>query len=164
MSEFVIREIAAADIPALVRINDEASPAVPVTPLVEFAELVALSTIALVAERDETPVGFLLALDPGLDYASENYRFFSDRSRDFLYVDRIVLAPEARGAGLGSELYGRIFAAAARRGASEVTCEVNVAPPNPASLAFHAALGFSEIARQPTKGGTVVVALLAAPA
>ena len=136
MSEITIREIASADIPALVRINDEASPAVPVTPLPEFAELVALSTIALVAER----------------------------SSDFHYIDRIVLAPEARGAGLGSELYGRIFAAATQRGASEVTCEVNVEPPNPASLAFHAALGFAEVARQSTKGGSVVVALLAAPA
>jgi len=164
MSEITIREIASADIPALVRINDEASPAVPVTPLPEFAELVALSTIALVAERSGEPVGFLLAMDPGLDYASENYRFFSERSSDFLYIDRIVLAPEARGAGLGSELYGRIFAAATQRGASEVTCEVNVEPPNPASLAFHAALGFAEVARQSTKGGSVVVALLAAPA
>jgi len=164
MSEITIREIASADIPALVRINDEASPAVPVTPLPEFAELVALSTIALVAERSSEPVGFLLAMDPGLDYASENYRFFSERSSDFLYIDRIVLAPEARGAGLGSELYGRIFAAATQRGASEVTCEVNVEPPNPASLAFHAALGFAEVARQSTKGGSVVVALLAAPA
>ena len=164
MSEIVIREIASTDIPALVQINDEASPAVPVTPLWEFAELVALSTIALVAERDGDPVGFLLAMDPGLDYASENYRFFSERSSDFLYIDRIVLAPAARGAGLGSELYSRIFAAAAQRGASEVTCEVNVEPPNPASLAFHAALGFAEVARQSTKGGSVVVALLAAPA
>ena len=164
MSEIIIREIASADIPALVRINDEAYPAVPVTPLPEFAELVALCTIALVAERSGEPVGFLLAMDPGLDYASENYRFFSERSSDFLYIDRIVLAPEARGAGLGSELYGRIFAAATQRGASEVTCEVNVEPPNPASLAFHAALGFAEVARQSTKGGSVVVALLAAPA
>lgn len=164
MPEIVIREIASADIPALVEINDDAYPAVPVTPLREFAELVALCTIALVAERDGEPVGFLLAMNPGLDYASENYRFFSERSNDFLYIDRIVLAPQARGAGLGSELYGRIFAAAAQRGASEVTCEVNVEPPNPASLAFHAALGFTEVARQPTKGGSVVVALLAAPA
>ena len=164
MPETVIREIASADIPALVRINDDAYPAVPVTPLLEFAELVALSTIALVAERDGEPIGFLLAMNPGLDYASENYRFFSERSQDFLYIDRIVLAPEARGAGLGSELYGRIFAAASQRGASEVTCEVNVEPPNPASLAFHAALGFTEVSRQATKGGSVVVALLAAPA
>ncbi|AYF99558.1 GNAT family N-acetyltransferase [Protaetiibacter intestinalis] len=158
-----MRPVAVGDLAALVAINDAATPAVPVTPPDEFASLVADSTLALVAERDAVPVGFVLAMVPGLDYASENYRFFSARSDDFLYIDRIVLAPAARGAGLGRELYGRVFDAARARGASEVTCEVNVEPPNPESLAFHAAMGFAEVGRQATKGGAIVVALLAAP-
>ena len=158
-----IRPLREGDLESLVAVNDGAYPAVPITPLDEFAALVRMGALVLVVDDGE-PAGFLLTMAPGLDYASENYRFFSERSNDFLYIDRIVLAPEARGAGLGSELYGRIFAAATQRGASEVTCEVNVEPPNPASLAFHAALGFAEVARQSTKGGSVVVALLAAPA
>ena len=40
-------------------------------------------------------------MSPGLDYASENYRWFSARSSDFLYIDRIVLAPRVQGLGLG---------------------------------------------------------------
>jgi len=160
--DFRIRPLTPADILPLVGINDAAYPAVPITSAQEFSELVSHAELALVAERDGEPVGFLIALAPGRDYASENYRFFSARSDDFLYIDRIVLAPAARGAGLGRELYGRVFEAARAAGASEVTCEVNVEPPNPESLAFHAALGFGEVARQSTKGGNVVVTLLAA--
>lgn len=163
MADILIRALTPADVPALVAINDAAHPAVPITPADEFRDLVAMSELALVAERGGEPVGFLLAMTPGLDYASENYRWFSARGGDFLYIDRIVLGPDARGLGVGRRLYERVVAEAAARGAAEVTCEVNVQPPNPESLAFHAALGFRELARQPTKGGEIVVALLARP-
>jgi predicted GNAT superfamily acetyltransferase len=43
-----------------------------------------------------------------------------------------------------------------------VTCEVNLDPPNPRSLAFHERLGFREVGRQATKGGAFTVVLLAA--
>ncbi|MCS0500550.1 GNAT family N-acetyltransferase [Protaetiibacter mangrovi] len=163
MSEILIRPYAPDDLAPLVAINDAAYPAVPITPADEFAALVAHSALVLVAERDGAAVGFLLAMTPGLDYASENYRWFSARGDDFLYVDRIVLGSDARGLGAGRRLYQRVFEEARARGAAEVTCEVNVQPPNPESLAFHARLGFHELAQQPTKGGEVVVALLARP-
>ncbi|TXK17111.1 GNAT family N-acetyltransferase [Homoserinibacter sp. GY 40078] len=163
MTDVDIRPLRSDDLPAIVAINDGAYPAVPITPLDELGALVAHAELALVVERAGATVGFLVAIAPGRDYASENYRFFSERSNDFLYVDRIVLAPDARGAGAGRALYGRVFDAARARGASEVVCEVNVEPPNPESLAFHAALGFREVGRQETKGGSVIVALLAAP-
>jgi predicted GNAT superfamily acetyltransferase len=106
-------------------------------------------------------------MPPGLDYASENYLFFSDRARElgrtFVYVDRIVLAPAMRSRGLGPQLYAAVSDEARRVGAPEVLCEVNVEPPNPGSLAFHTRLGFVEVGRQKTHGGENTVALLAAP-
>lgn len=163
MPDLHIRPLEDSDVPALVVLNDAAYPAVPVTPEGEFRELVGHSSLALVAERGGEPVGFVLAMEPGRSYASENYVWFSERSNDFFYVDRIVLGEQARGSGLGRALYARVFEAARARGASEVTCEVNVKPENPVSLAFHAAMGFSEVGRQATKGGEIVVALQAAP-
>lgn len=157
-----LRPVVPADLEALVAINDGAHPAVPITPPAEFAELLAMSRLALVADDGE-PAGFVIALAPGLAYPSENYAWFSARSGDFLYVDRIVLAPRLQGRGVGPRLYDAVEEAARVDGATEITCEVNVRPPNPGSLAFHARLGFVEVGRQATKGGAIEVALLARP-
>lgn len=129
---------------------------------------------AIVAETDATVLaydeadpsivlGFALLLRSGAAYASENYRWFEARSSDFLYVDRIAVADAAQNAGVGRALYAAIFERARSLGLSEVTCEVNVSPPNPGSMRFHERLGFAEVGRQSTKGDTIVVALLAAP-
>ncbi|MFB2597257.1 GNAT family N-acetyltransferase [Herbiconiux sp. P17] len=183
----VVRPLSEADIERLVMLNRAAVPAVNDIGEAEMRTLVAQATLAtaVVAPAHPDPahpdpahpdpahpdavLGFVLALPPGVDYASENYRWFSERAASaadgdarFLYVDRIVVAEGQRSAGLGAVLYDAVFAAAREAGATEVDCEVNVEPPNPGSLAFHARLGFREVGRQATKGGTVVVALLAA--
>jgi predicted GNAT superfamily acetyltransferase len=157
-----IRPYAPADLDALVVVNDGAYPAVPITPADELAELIAMSRLTLVAD-DGDVAGFVVALAPGRSYASENYAWFSGRSSDFLYVDRIVLAPRLQGQGVGPRLYAAVEEAARADGATEITCEVNVRPANPGSLAFHARLGFVEVGRQETKGGSTEVALLALP-
>jgi predicted GNAT superfamily acetyltransferase len=161
-----VRPLTPADLPHLLVLNTAAVPAVNEIDLVEMTELVAQSRLAVAVVDDEHPdavLGFVLALPPGLHYASENYRWFSARGEGFLYVDRIVVGDGQRGAGLGALLYEAVFDAAAADGASEVDCEVNVEPPNPGSLRFHGRLGFAEVGRQATKGGSVVVALLARP-
>jgi len=60
-------------------------------------------------------------------------------------VDRIVVASSARGRGCARRLYQDLFEYAVRAGHERVVCEVNISPPNPASDAFHAALGFVEV-------------------
>lgn len=162
MSDIVLRPLRDDDLAALVAINDGAYPAVPITPVDEFSRLLAFGDFVVVVD-DGAPAGFLLTMSPGLDYASENYRWFSARSSDFLYIDRIVLAPRVQGLGLGRRLYEAAFDAARARGARELFAEVNLEPPNPGSLAFHARMGFERVGEQPTKDGAVVVALLAAP-
>jgi len=154
------------DLDHLVAVNDAAYPAVPITPAAELAELIGISSVVVVVD-DGSASGFVLGMPPGLEYQSENYRYFTSRARElgtsFVYVDRIVLAAHLRGRGIGPRLYAAVFAEARRVGADEVLCEVNVEPPNPGSLAFHRRLGFVEVGRQSTKGGANLVALLAAP-
>lgn len=163
-----IRELTSADLPAALLLNNANVPAVSPSDEVGFARLLELSELALAAVGDasvgdETLLGYVLLMRPGADYPSENYRWFQDRGTDFLYVDRILVSDAAQNQGVGAALYSSVFEAALARGAAEVTCEVNVDPPNPGSLRFHARLGFVEVGRQATKGGTIVVALLAAP-
>ncbi|MFB2586008.1 GNAT family N-acetyltransferase [Herbiconiux liukaitaii] len=158
-----MRPLTDVDLDRLIELNRAAVPAVNDIDRTEMAALVAQAELAVAvvdAAHPDAVLGFVLALRPGLDYASENYRWFSARGADFLYVDRIVVADGYRSAGLGAALYGAVFDRARELGAEEVECEVNVEPPNPGSMAFHGRLGFEEVGRQSTKGGAAVVALL----
>lgn len=148
----------------MVEINNSGYPAVPLAQAEDITALMALSCLVLIAEDDQgVPLGFLMAMDPGQNYDSENYVFFESRFTNHLYIDRIVLTENARGLGVGSELYERVFQRAKDDGRERVTCEVNLEPPNPGSLRFHRRWGFEDVDTQPTKGGHVVVQLLQAP-
>ncbi len=160
----VIRPCTEDDVDALVAINNSGYPAVPMATAEEMLGLLSMCSLALIAQdEDGVPLGFVMAMDPGLDYASENYVFFESRFSNHLYIDRIVLSDKSRGLGLGSTLYQHIFDRARADGRERVTCEVNLEPPNPGSLRFHRRWGFEDVDTQPTKGGQVVVQLLQAP-
>ncbi|NNG03130.1 MAG: GNAT family N-acetyltransferase [Inquilinus sp.] len=89
----------------------------------------------------------LIAFDQDADYDSPNFLWFRARYPRFVYVDRIAVAAPARGSGLARTLYQDLFRAAGDAGHGEIVCEVNIDPPNPASDAFHASLGFAEVGR-----------------
>ena len=106
---------------------------------------------------------FLIAFDQDADYDSPNFLWFRDRFRRFIYVDRIAVAPAARGRGHARRLYGELFEAARRSGHERIVCEVNSDPPNPASDAFHAALGFERVGPAVLPGGLKTVRYLQLP-
>ena len=89
---------------------------------------------------------FILCFDQDAGYDSPNFLWFRERYPRFVYVDRVVVAAKARGRGHARRLYEDLFDHVRRAGHAVVTCEVNADPPNPASDAFHAALGFAEVA------------------
>ena len=100
---------------------------------------------------------FLMTFDQSADYDSENFLWFRARYPRFVYVDRVVVADHARGRGLARRLYEALFDKARAGGHTLVTCEVNADPPNPASDAFHAALGFGEVGQAALRGGDKTV-------
>jgi uncharacterized protein len=115
---------------------------------------------AFLAARIGDGDALLLALDDNADYDSPNFLWFRSRFERFVYVDRVVVAAEARGRGLARRLYDEVFERAARAGHGRVCCEVNSHPPNPQSDAFHAALGFAQIGAGSTHGGAKIVRYL----
>ncbi len=103
---------------------------------------------------------FLLAFDAEADYDGACFQWHRAREGSFLYVDRIIVAPEARGGGLARALYEDLFAHARARGYASVTCEVNSDPPNPASDAFHDAMGFEAVGEERLDGRDKTVRFL----
>jgi len=102
---------------------------------------------------------FLLALGPGVDYDSPNYRFFDSSSDDFIYIDRIVVGREHQRAGLGEALYRDLLEFARHRQVGRLVCEVDVEPMNAASDRFHARRGFVEVGAQWVGDGSKRVSL-----
>ena len=100
---------------------------------------------------------FIMTFDQDANYDSPNFLWFRERYQRFVYVDRVVVAGAARGRGHARLLYGELFVEAARAGHTIVTCEVNAEPPNPASDAFHAGLGFVEVGDAVIHGGKKAV-------
>ena len=105
--------------------------------------LLDLAAHADLIVADEATAGFVLAFAPGTAYDSENYRWFSERFDDFLYLDRIAIDPAFRRRGLASAVYDELEAAAAASG--RMVLEVN--HDNDGSLAFHRARGYVELDR-----------------
>jgi uncharacterized protein len=107
----------------------------------------------LTPERD----AMLVALDERADYDSPNFRWFAQRYQRFVYVDRIAVAHSARGRGIAKTLYERLIAQARQDGHTVLCAEIYFDPPNPASDAFHASMGFREAGRAylPDRGKSV---------
>jgi len=103
-------------------------------------------------------VAFAVVLTAGTLYRSPNYRWFSDRYAEFLYLDRIVVAESWRRRGAATMVYEAMENLAAPFGL--LVCEVDLEPPNVPSLCFHAARGFQQVGRA-TNARDKVLAMLA---
>jgi hypothetical protein len=135
----------------------------------ETSELDGAKLHALIAQgfhvglRNGGRDAFLIAFDQDAISASPNFQWFKSRYKRFVYIDRVIVAPDKRGRGLARGLYADLFDAATQAGHSLVGCEVNVEPPNPVSDAFHEALGFAEVGRATLFGGEKIVRYLVKP-
>lgn len=157
-----IRDVTTGDLEAVGRLNDAAVPqvnAVPPRSLERFAREAAYFRLAV---RNGKPAGLLVAMTPDMRYHSSNFLWFRERYERFVYIDRIVVAADARGDGIGRRLYEDLVAFAAPT-AALLACEVNVRPRNEGSLRFHRRFGFETVGTQDTEGGTKTVALMIRP-
>jgi predicted GNAT superfamily acetyltransferase len=128
------------------------------TSLLDEDSLAALLGMAFYARGiDRGATAFLIALGHNASYKNPNFAWFKATCEPFIYIDRIIVAKSARGRGIARLLYEDLFAAARQAGHYRVVCEVNIEPPNPASDAFHAAMGFEGVGQATIHNGTKTV-------
>jgi hypothetical protein len=163
MSSIIVTAGGPADYPAILTLNDDAVPHVNSIPEHALTHLHGQSVYLGVARSVNAPdqlAGFLLALPESAEYDSENFGYFKCRYARFVYIDRIVVGANFRRAGVGAALYADLIRHLPQDCPS-LTCEVNLRPANPGSLAFHRGLGFEPVGEQETGGGAKRVCLLA---
>ncbi len=136
------------DYPAIVTLNENAVEFTSPMDLERLSYLASLAAYFRIAVYDGQVVAFLLAMKEGVSYQNDNYGWFSSRYDSFLYIDRVVVAGEFQGNGIGTQLYKDIFSYARQEEILIVTCEINAVPLNEVSAAFHTRLGFSEVDSQ----------------
>lgn len=151
--------VTAADLERVLALNEAAVPHVNSIDLEQLRWFADNAFYFKVATIDDTLVCFLIGLRPGVDYRSENYRWFCQNYEDFGYVDRVAVDESARRFGVASRLY-EDFAALLEGVVPCMTCEVNIRPPNASSMRYHEQHGFRQVASQETEGGLKEVALL----
>lgn len=150
-----IQDLRQSDVPAILPLNNAHAAE---TSHLEEASLRSLLAICAYARGiDNGRTALLLALDQDAPYVNPNFHWFKEHRRSFLYIDRIIVAPAARGQGIAARLYRDLFAWAVQAGHRSVVCEINTAPPNPASDAFHQSMGFAVIGEGIIHNGTKTV-------
>ena len=147
------------DLSWMLALNNAAVPHLNALTAGELEHLLGSACLALGVGEKAAPLGFLLALLPEANYASRNFAWFRERYDRFLYIDRVVVDPEARGRGFGQDLYRAVETRAAAADVP-VACEVNERPPNPGSLRFHEMRGFQAVGRREADNGARSVVLL----
>lgn len=154
-----IRDIDLQSIAVVHDLNEQALPHVNSVTRRYLRDQVANNSYFRAVYHAGEPVAFLLAMNEASDYDSVNFLWFRDRYPRFVYIDRVVVDPAHRRAGLGASLYDDLIHWA--RGRSPLlACEVNLRPPNEPSTRFHRKRGFTPVGTQETDGGRKTVSLM----
>jgi predicted GNAT superfamily acetyltransferase len=126
-------------------INQDNVPAVgSLESIDKLKELLSISSYHSVLLLNKNVIGFSICFREGTSYWSENYKYFTQGLKNFLYIDRIAIDQNYRREGLGKSMYKDIFSSASHENL-RVTAEVNTKPKNQISLDFHNNMGFEQI-------------------
>ncbi len=109
--------------------------------------LLQMSLLNLFVSNNEEMMGFTICFEENTNYSSKNYKFFSEREKKFLYIDRVAIAEKYRRKGLGKSLYKNLETLSKEK-KIPLCCEVNTFPMNKPSINFHKKLGFTEVGRK----------------
>ena len=142
---FDVGSISDLRLKSVFNLNQENTPDVgSLESMNHLKKLIELSAYNLLVLDDGGIVGFIICIREHSSYGSENYQFFTQRLKKFLYVDRVAIDERHRRAGLGQAIYEDIFAQASEDNLP-IALEVNTQPINQPSLNFHEKMGFDKV-------------------
>ncbi|HEY7978370.1 MAG TPA: GNAT family N-acetyltransferase, partial [Rhizomicrobium sp.] len=101
----MIRDLARKDWPEILRLNEESVRFLAPMDEAKLAKWSATASYFRVVELDGKVAAFLMGFRKGDNYDGVNFAWFAQRYSDFVYVDRIVVAPDYRGRKLADLLY-----------------------------------------------------------
>ncbi len=130
------------DLETLRALNNAQGRDLPFADQARFKHLVGQAFFAATMNGTEA---FILAFDQDADYDSPHFLWFKAHFPRFIYIDRVVTEPAARGQGHAGRLYDELFKRARAAGHTRAVCEINGDPPNPASAGFHAKFRFQQV-------------------
>jgi uncharacterized protein len=160
MSNFqpTTRNIEIADLPLVLEINNANTPGVSELTLFELETDIKNCLHALAIDNEHGEVcAFCITFAPDAPDAGANHRWFAERYKSFVYLDRIAIDSNHQNRGLGALLYQSVeYEMLQSADYSMLCCEVNLEPPNPGSLRFHHRIGFTEVGRHSPQQGYVV--------
>jgi predicted GNAT superfamily acetyltransferase len=144
------------DFEHIIAINEAGQPGVSSLTPAELSLVRSQAPLFEVAEVGRDIVGYLIAyLDTNV-YDGEEFNWFKQCYTHFLYVDQVAVAQSARRAGVGAQMYRLLEQRAREQRLASLTCEVNLEPANPVSLAFHTRQRFVEVGTMATSDGRTV--------
>ena len=156
MEDIVLRPYRSEDETDVLRLNAESVNVLSPMDSSRLKTLQAMCCLFTVGEVDGQIGGFLMGFSDGAAYDSVNYRWFASRLKRFLYIDRVVVSPALRKAGLGTRFYQEAERWAVDNKLLWLAAEVDLQPPNATSLIFHDRLAFMEMGRQQVDGNKLV--------
>ena len=156
-----IRLLASTDRAAVLRLNAENRPALAALEAADLDQLLEYDGHHIVAvDLTGELVGFLLSFPRESLYDDSEINELRQRVREpFYYICQVAIASTHRGRRIGRTFYDALAGVALARGAHLLCCDVNLAPPNPASLAFHDHLGFERIGTGTASNGFLIAFL-----
>ena len=87
-------------------LNQENTPEVgSIKSFESFVSLINISSLNLLIQFKNQPIGFVICFRENSDYQSPNYKYFDQKKKFFLYIDRVVIKSGFRRKGLGTKVY-----------------------------------------------------------
>jgi len=142
-----IRDVRENELDSVLALNNAAGTTILPLDAARMREFFQEAAYFRVAEADGHLAGFLIGLRENAAYSSPNFLWFGERYRQFLYIDRIVIAQRYRGIGLGRVFYADIISYSEVR-VPLLACEVFLEPRDDVSVLFHGTYGFQEVGQQ----------------